>query len=58
MDTAIVGRYVTAGVVLASLFYLVLVGKMSPADYETLAVGALGALGGYHAGRFQGGKEQ
>jgi hypothetical protein len=58
MGATIVGRYVTAGVVLASLFYLVLVGKMSPADYETLAVGALGALGGYHAGRFSGGKEQ
>jgi len=38
-----------------SLFYLVLTGKMSPGDYQMLAVGALSALGGYHAGRFPGG---
>ena len=38
-----------------SLFYLVLTGKIAASDYQTLAVGALGALGGYHAGRFPNG---
>lgn len=37
---------------MASLFYLVITGRMSVGDYQTLAVGSLGALGGYHAGRF------
>ena len=32
-----------------SLFYLVLTGKIQASDYQTLAVGALGAVGGWHA---------
>ena len=48
-------KYAAAGAILGSLFYLVLTGKMAVGDYQTLAVGALGALGGFHAGRFQGG---
>jgi len=48
-------KLVSAGALFASLLYLVITGKMSPGDYQTLAVGALGALGGYHAGRFPNG---
>jgi len=48
-------KLTAAGALFASLLYLVITGKMSPGDYQTLAVGALGALGGYHAGRFPGG---
>ena len=50
-------KYAAAGAILGSLFYLVVTGKMAVGDYQTLAVGALGALGGYHAGRFQGGEK-
>lgn len=45
-------KYAAAAGLLGSLFYLVLTGKMPAGDYQTLAVGALGALGGFHAGRF------
>ena len=48
-------KLISAGALFASLLYLVITGKMSPGDYQTLAVGALGALGGYHAGRFPNG---
>jgi len=48
-------KLTAAGALFASLLYLVITGKMSPGDYQTLAVGALGALGGYHAGRFPNG---
>ena len=43
-------KYVAAGGLIGSLFYLVLTGKIQASDYQTLAVGALGALGGFHAG--------
>jgi len=46
-------KLISAGALFASLLYLVITGKMSPGDYQTLAVGALGALGGYHAGAGQ-----
>ena len=52
-----VAKYAAAGAILGSLFYLVVTGKMAVGDYQTLAVGALGALGGFHAGRFQGGEK-
>lgn len=45
-------KLAAAGALMASLFYLVITGRMSVGDYQTLAVGSLGALGGYHAGRF------
>ena len=48
-------KYAAAGVLIGALFYLVLAGKMSAGDFQTLAVGALCALGGFHAGRFPGG---
>lgn len=41
--------------IIGSLFYLTATGKMLSGDYQTLAVGALAALGGFHAGRFPGG---
>ena len=53
-----VSKYVAAGAILGSMFYLVVTGKMAVGDYTTLAVGALGALGGFHAGRFQQGGEK
>ena len=43
-------KLAASGALFASLLYLVLTGKMAPGDYQTLAVGALGALGGFHAG--------
>ncbi len=43
-------KYTAAGGLIGSLFYLVLTGKIQASDYQTLAVGALGALGGFHAG--------
>ncbi len=43
-------KYASAGVLIGSLFYLVLIGKMQASDYQTLATTALGALGGFHAG--------
>ncbi len=43
-------KYASAGVLIGSLFYLVLTGKMQASDYQTLATTALGALGGFHAG--------
>ena len=57
MDINLIVRYTAAGAILASLLYLVVIGKVSAGQYETLAVGALSALGGYHAGRFQGGEK-
>ena len=43
-------KYAAAGVLIGSLFYLVLTGKIQASDYQTLATTALGALGGFHAG--------
>ncbi|MDA8092607.1 MAG: hypothetical protein M0T84_01655 [Betaproteobacteria bacterium] len=43
-------KLAASGALFASLLYLVLTGKMAVGDYQTLAVGALGALGGFHAG--------
>lgn len=43
-------RYAGSGALFGSLFYLVLSGRMTATQYETLATTALGALGGYHAG--------
>lgn len=48
-------KLAASGALFGALFYLVLVGKIAPGDFQTLAVGALGALGGFHAGRFPGG---
>ena len=42
-------KLTAAGALFGSLFFLVLTGKIQASDYQTLAVGALGALGGYHA---------
>ena len=53
MDNKVVSlalKYAAAGGLIGSLFYLVLTGKIQASDYQTLAVGALGALGGFHAG--------
>ncbi len=50
-------KYVAAGVVLGSLFYLSVIGKMPASQYVQLAELVLAALGGYHAGRFQGGNK-
>ena len=47
-------KYAAYAGLMGSLFYLVITGKMAVGEYQTLAVGALSALGGYHAGRFQG----
>ena len=54
MDTGLILKFVGTVLLFASLFYLVVIGKMSASDFQTLAVGALGALGGFHAGRFPG----
>lgn len=43
-------KYIAAGLVLASLFVLVILGMMPVSQYVVLAVGTLSALGGYHAG--------
>ena len=48
-------KLAAAGALFGALFYLVIVGKMTPGDFQTLAVSAIAALGGYHAGRFPGG---
>ena len=53
--TPMILKYTAYAGLMGSLFYLTVTGKMAVSDYQTLAVGALGALGGYHAGRFQGG---
>ena len=42
-------KLAASGALFASLFYLVLTGKIQASDYQTLAVGALGAVGGWHA---------
>lgn len=48
-------KYAAAGGLLGSLFYLCIVGKLPVGEYESLATAALGALGGFHAGRVSGG---
>ncbi len=48
-------KYAAATAIMGSLFYLVLIGRVAAGDYQTLAVGALAALGGFHAGRFPNG---
>lgn len=50
-----IAKYTAAGLVLASLFVLVILGMMPVSQYVVLAVGTLSALGGFHAGRFPGG---
>jgi len=42
-------KLAASGALFGSLFYLVLTGKIQASDYQTLAVGALGAVGGWHA---------
>ena len=42
-------KLAASGALFASLFYLVLTSKIQASDYQTLAVGALGAVGGWHA---------
>lgn len=44
-------KYAGGAILFAGLFYMTLVGKMSPTDFQTLAVSALGVLFGYHAGK-------
>lgn len=43
-------KYIAAGLVLASLFVLVILGKMTSGEYQVIAIATLSALGGYHAG--------
>ncbi len=43
-------KYVAAGLVLASLFTLVILGQMTSGEYQVIAIATLSALGGYHAG--------
>ena len=43
-------KYIAAGAVLASLFTLVILGKMTSGEYQVIAIATLSALGGYHAG--------
>ena len=43
-------KYVAAGLVLASLFTLVILGQMTSGEYQVIAISTLSALGGYHAG--------
>ena len=52
MKSANFWKFVGSAALMGSLFYLTLTGKMLIGDYQTLAVGALAALGGFHAGRF------
>ena len=43
-------KYVAAGLVLSSLFALVILGQMTSGEYQVIAIATLSALGGYHAG--------
>ena len=43
-------KYIAAGLVLASLFTLVILGQMTSGEYQVIAIATLSALGGYHAG--------
>ncbi len=43
-------KYAAAGLVLASLFTLVILGQMTSGEYQVIAIATLSALGGYHAG--------
>ena len=51
-------KLAASGALFASLFYLVLTGKIQASDYQTLAVGALGAVGGWHAASRPKSKDQ
>ena len=42
-------KLAASGALFGSLFYLVLTGKIQASDYQTLAVGSLAAVGGWHA---------
>ena len=44
-----ISKYVLAGLLIGSLFYLVATGKMPVPQYEQIAEVALAALAGYHA---------
>ena len=50
-----VAKYAAAGAILGSLFALTVMGDMKHSEYVQLAELVLAALGGFHAGRFQGG---
>ncbi len=52
LDTALLLKYLAGGGLMAMLFALTVLGKMSAEAFETLAVGALGAIGGHAAGTF------
>ena len=50
MMGSMIVKYIAAGLVLASLFVLVILGKMTSGEYQVIAIATLSALGGYHAG--------
>lgn len=47
-------KWVAASLIMASLFALVILGKMSPGEYIGLSIGLLSGMGVYHVTRFQG----
>jgi hypothetical protein len=49
-DTTLLLKYLAGGGLMAMLFTLTVLGRMSTEAFETLAVGALGAIGGHAAG--------
>jgi hypothetical protein len=49
-DMTLLLKYLAGGGLMAMLFALTLLGRMSAEAFETLAVGILGALGGHAAG--------
>jgi len=52
LDPNTVLKYLAGGGVMGMLFTLALRGTMSAEAFETVAVGALGAIGGHAAGVF------
>jgi hypothetical protein len=52
LDMTLLLKYLAGGGLMAMLFALTVLGKMPAEAFETLAVGALGALGGHAAGTF------
>ena len=49
-DTTVLLKYLAGGGLMAMLFTLTVLGRMSAEAFETLAVGVLGAIGGHAAG--------
>ena len=49
-DMTLLLKYLAGGGLMAMLFTLTVLGRMSAEAFETLAVGALGAIGGHAAG--------